>query len=183
MMAQTGAFMVLSRLPSERCGLSRCLASGDFTNTKRAGLQLARSGRASRDRRSCAAARRGRRGRARRYGCAPSRNSWSRPASGSLPRSNRPDLLHFGNEVPEQVLDAVTQRRRRAGAARAGAAHMQEDHAVAIALEGDVAAVLGHRRTHARLEQLLDGLDGLLVLRRVEFARRRSFPSRTARPR
>ena len=41
MMAQTGAFMVLSRLPSERCGLSRSLASRDFTKTKRAGLQLA----------------------------------------------------------------------------------------------------------------------------------------------
>ena len=44
MMAQTGAFMVLSRLPSDRCGLSRSLASRDFTNTKRAGLQLARVG-------------------------------------------------------------------------------------------------------------------------------------------
>ena len=32
MMAQTGAFIVLSRLPSERCGLSRSLASRDFTN-------------------------------------------------------------------------------------------------------------------------------------------------------
>ena len=44
MMVQTGAFIVLSRLPSERCGLSRSFASGDFTNTKRAGLQLAEVG-------------------------------------------------------------------------------------------------------------------------------------------
>ena len=44
MMAQTGAFMVLSRLPSDRCGLSRSLASRDLTNRKRAGLQLARVG-------------------------------------------------------------------------------------------------------------------------------------------
>ena len=41
MMAQTGAFMVLSRLPSESSGFSRSFASRDFTNTKRAGLQLA----------------------------------------------------------------------------------------------------------------------------------------------
>ena len=41
MMAQTGAFIVLSRLPSERCGLSRSFAARDFTNRKRAGLQLA----------------------------------------------------------------------------------------------------------------------------------------------
>ena len=44
------------------------------------------------------------------------------------------------------------------------------DDAVAVALEGDVAAVLGDGRAHARLQQLLDGLDGLFVLRRVEFA-------------
>ena len=47
---------------------------------------------------------------------------------------------------------------------------MQEHDAVAIALEGDVAAVLGHRRAHPRLEQLLDGLDRLLVLGREELA-------------
>ena len=41
---------------------------------------------------------------------------------------------------------------------------MQIDDAVAIALEDDVAAVLGHRRAHPGLEQLLDGLDRLLVL-------------------
>ena len=45
-----------------------------------------------------------------------------------------------------------------------------------IALEGDVAAVLGHGRADAGLEQLLDGLDRLLVLGREELvllARRR----------
>ena len=40
---------------------------------------------------------------------------------------------------------------------------MQEHDAVAIALEGDVAAILGNSRTHPRLEQLLDGVDGLGV--------------------
>ena len=44
MMAQTGAFMVLSRLPSDRCGSSRSLAARDFTKMKRAGLQLAEVG-------------------------------------------------------------------------------------------------------------------------------------------
>ncbi len=47
---------------------------------------------------------------------------------------------------------------------------MQEDDAVAIALEGDVAAVLRHGRPDAGLEQLLDGLDRLLVLGREELA-------------
>ena len=41
-------------------------------------------------------------------------------------------------------------------AAGAGAAHVQVHHAVAEAAEGDVAAVLGHRRADAGLDQLLD---------------------------
>ncbi len=41
MIAVTGACIVLSRLPAERNGLSRALASGDLTNTMRAGSQLA----------------------------------------------------------------------------------------------------------------------------------------------
>src|SRR5262245_39342389 len=77
--------------------------------------------------------------------------------------SDRADLGHFRNEMAEQVLDAVLQGRCRARAARARAFHVQEDDAVVIALEGDVAAILGHGRTHARLEQLLDGADDLLV--------------------
>ncbi len=40
----TGALMVLSILPSASAGLSLAFASGDFTNTKRAGLELAEVG-------------------------------------------------------------------------------------------------------------------------------------------
>src|SRR5262249_26958470 len=84
-------------------------------------------------------------------------------------RSNRADLLHLRDEVLEQVLDTVAERRRRARAAGAGAAHMQEHDAVTVALEGDVAAVLGDRRAHPRLGQLLDGPDRLLILWRELF--------------
>ena len=61
---------------------------------------------------------------------------------------------------------------------------MQINDAVAIALEGDIAAVLGHGRAHARLEQLLDGLDGLFVLGREEFVLLRALRggSRAAAP-
>src|SRR5690606_29495805 len=78
------------------------------------------------------------------------------------------DALHLRHEVAQEVLDAVLQRRGRRGAARAGALHVQEDGAVLEAAEGYVAAVLGHRRAHARVEQLLDGDDDLLVGRVVE---------------
>src|SRR5262245_43289676 len=47
---------------------------------------------------------------------------------------------------------------------------MQEHDAVAIALEGYVAAVLSDGRTHPRFQQLLDGVDGLGVLGRKELA-------------
>ena len=57
------------------------------------------------------------------------------------------------------------------------------DDAVAIALEGDVAAVLGDGRAHARLEQLLDGLDRLLVLGREELAVGGALRPDSARPR
>ena len=40
------------------------------------------------------------------------------------------DLLHFRNEMAEQVLDAVLQRRGRRWAAGAGALHVQEHGAV-----------------------------------------------------
>ena len=74
------------------------------------------------------------------------------------------DLAHLGDEVAEQVLDAVLQRRGRRRAAGAGAAHVEEHDAVAKALEGDVAAVLGDGRAHARLDQFLDGGDGLGIV-------------------
>src|SRR4029453_9366875 len=82
--------------------------------------------------------------------------------------SNGTDLLHFGNEVPEQILDAVAQGCRRARAAGAGAAHVDIDDAVAEALESNVAAVLSHGRADTGLEQFLDGLDRLFVLGREE---------------
>ena len=52
------------------------------------------------------------------------------------------------------------QGRGRGRAARAGALHDEIDDAVLEAAERDVAAVAGHRRADAGLEQLLDGLDG-----------------------
>ena len=57
---------------------------------------------------------------------------------------------------------------------------MQEHDAVAIALEGDVAAILGHGGAHARLEQLLDGVDGLGVgwLEKLALPRRSPIPAR-----
>ena len=41
---------------------------------------------------------------------------------------------------------------------------MQVDHAIAEILEDDVAAVLGNRRTDARLEEFLDLGDDLVVI-------------------
>ena len=67
--------------------------------------------------------------------------------------------------MPEQILDAVAERRRGARATGASTAHMQIDDTVAEALEGDVTAILRHGRTHAGFEQLLDGGDNLGVLR------------------
>src|SRR5205823_13893129 len=63
---------------------------------------------------------------------------------------------YFRHVMLEQILDAHLERGGRARAARARALHVQVDHAVTEILEDDVAAVLGHRRTHARLERFLD---------------------------
>ena len=82
---------------------------------------------------------------------------------GGTARSDRADLGHVRHEMPQQVLDAVLERRGRGRAAGAGALHRQEYDAVLEAAEGDVAAVIGDRRPHARLDQFLDGLDGLGV--------------------
>src|SRR3954451_13035800 len=73
--------------------------------------------------------------------------------------SNRLDLPDVGQEVTEQVLNAVLQRRRGGRTARAGALHVEVDYPILEAAEGDVAAVAGDRRADAGLEQLLDGLD------------------------
>ena len=59
------------------------------------------------------------------------------------------------------------------GQPAAGAAHVQEHDAILEAVEDDVAAVIGNRGPHARIEQLLDGLDGILVFRGRSPRRRR----------
>ncbi len=64
----------------------------------------------------------------------------------------------------EQVLDAMSQRRGRGGAAGAGAFHLEVDDAVAEAPEDDVAAVARHRVPDPRLDELLDRLDRFGVL-------------------
>src|SRR5580658_9885058 len=80
-------------------------------------------------------------------------------------------FLHLGYIVAQHVLDAGLQGRRRAWAARARALHVQIDDAVLVAMEKDVAAILSHRRTHPRLEQLLDLLHHLVLV----FVRERAF--------
>jgi hypothetical protein len=52
---------------------------------------------------------------------------------------------------------------------------MQEHDAVAVALEGDVAAILGDGGTHPSLQQLLNGLDGLGVFRGEGLALPKAF--------
>src|SRR5919107_4887162 len=74
--------------------------------------------------------------------------------------SDRLDLAHIGEEMAQQVLDAVLQRGGRGRAARAGALHGEIHDAVLEAPERDVAAVARNRRADAGLEQLLDGGDG-----------------------
>src|SRR6266699_2790072 len=96
---------------------------------------------------------------------------WNR--RGAARQSDRPHLGDVGDEMAQQVLDAVPQRRRRRRAARARSLHGEIDHAVLVAAKGDVAAVAGDRRPHPRLDQLLDGGDGLGVARREEFFRSR----------
>src|SRR5690606_37675026 len=72
-------------------------------------------------------------------------------------RPDRFDFTHCRNEMVQQVLHAMLQRGGRRRAAGTGTLHVEEYRAVAIALEGDVAAVLGDGRTHAGIQQFLDG--------------------------
>src|SRR5882724_2976081 len=71
-------------------------------------------------------------------------------------KSDRADFDHLGHIVLQQVLNAVPQRRRGRRAAGAGALHVQIDDAFLEALEGDVTAVIGDRRPHPCLDQVLD---------------------------
>src|SRR6202051_1475135 len=84
--------------------------------------------------------------------------AFNRRAPASL---HRPDFGDVGNERAQQILDAVAQRRRRRRAARAGAFSVEIDDAVLKTFEGDIAAVVRHRRPHPRLDQILDGGDGV----------------------
>ncbi len=63
--------------------------------------------------------------------------------------------------MPEQVLNAVLQCRRRGRAAGARTLHAQKDDAVLETLEGDVAAVIGDGGPNASFNQVLDRRDGL----------------------
>src|SRR5262245_34967399 len=77
--------------------------------------------------------------------------------------SDRTDFSHFRNEMPQEIFNAVLQCRRRTGAARAGALHVEKDDAIMIALESDVAAILGDRRAYAGFEEFLDRADDLTI--------------------
>ena len=67
--------------------------------------------------------------------------------------------------MAQHVLDAHLQRGGRAGAAGARPLHVEIDHAVSEILEYDIAAILGHGRTYARIEQLFDLGDDFVVVR------------------
>src|SRR5690625_2664832 len=58
--------------------------------------------------------------------------------------------------MAQQVLDPGLQRHGRGRAARAGALHVDIDHAAVETVKGDVSAILRHGRAHAAVEQLLD---------------------------
>src|SRR6185369_9414220 len=67
--------------------------------------------------------------------------------------------------MADEALDPALQRDSRGGAARAGAVHGKEQSAVAVALVGDIAAVLRDRWPHPSLDQLLDLVDDVGVFR------------------
>src|SRR4051812_35280222 len=71
----------------------------------------------------------------------------------SLDGPNFGDVRH---EMAQQILDAVLERRGGRRTAGARALHRQIDHAVLVAAERDVAAIVRDRRAYARLDQLLD---------------------------
>src|SRR3984957_3272557 len=93
----------------------------------------------------------------------------TRPRGLPLERFHR---LNVRQEVLEKVLDSVPERRRRGGAAGAGALHLEIDDSLAIALEDDVAAVASDRRADSGLDQFLDRLDRFGVLGVEELAGR-----------
>src|SRR5476651_1841565 len=84
-------------------------------------------------------------------------------AGGLLDRLHYDDFRHV---VLQKVLNSHFQGGRRTRATRARALHLQVDHAVAEVMEHDIAAVLGHGRTDAGLEQILDLGNDLVVVGR-----------------
>src|SRR6056297_1182163 len=70
--------------------------------------------------------------------------------------TNRAHLGHFGDIMAQQVLDPHLQSDGGRGAARASALHMQIHDAAFEPVERDVAAILCHRGTHARVQKFLD---------------------------
>src|SRR5258708_10282232 len=75
------------------------------------------------------------------------------------PKSHRPDFDHVGHEMPEQVLDAVLQRRGGGRAAGARTLHVEIDDTVLEAAEGDVTPAIGDSRRHPGLAHVLDSRD------------------------
>ena len=68
----------------------------------------------------------------------------------------------------EQLLDALFERRGRGGAARTGALHLKEYLALLEAAIDDIAAVPGHGRADARIDQFADlrddfGIFGIII--------------------
>jgi hypothetical protein len=66
--------------------------------------------------------------------------------------------------MAQKVLDAMPEGGSRRWATRAGTLHFEIDDAFLVAAESYVAAVAGDRWTNARLDQILDGGNGLGVL-------------------
>src|SRR5471030_1504386 len=86
-------------------------------------------------------------------------------AGGLLDRLHFDDFRHV---VLQKVLNSHFQGGRRTRATRARALHLQVDDAFAEVMEHDIAAVLGHGRTDAGLEQIFDlGNNFVVVSRRI----------------
>src|SRR6516225_10993728 len=73
--------------------------------------------------------------------------------------SHRTDFGNVWNEMAQQVLNAVAQRRGRRRAARTCAFHVEIDDAILETAERDVAAIVGDCGADPGLDQLLDGGD------------------------
>jgi len=66
--------------------------------------------------------------------------------------------------VLEHILDTMLERGTGAGATRTGPAHGEINHALFILKEGDIATILRNGRTNARIEQVDDLVDNLVMI-------------------